>query len=74
MRTVLRREYNGVCGVALGYFMLEAVCGMLRKGETWRDRVIHDAFWSILLLVGVGVLLILRTLKHSNCLLHVNGH
>lgn len=73
LRTVFRREYNGVFGVGLGYFVLEATLNVLKDHQTLHTWLTHDTTWSALLLVGVLVLLVLRTLKRHTRQLHVKG-
>jgi protein-S-isoprenylcysteine O-methyltransferase Ste14 len=73
LRTVLRREYNGVLHVALAYFLLEAVYDLDAGHQTLSRWLVHDPLWVGLLLAGLAVHLSLRTLKRHTRQLHVGG-
>jgi protein-S-isoprenylcysteine O-methyltransferase Ste14 len=73
VRTVMRREYNGLFGVSLAYFTLEAVRDLGVAHESLHAWLLDDDLWPILLLAGVAVLLLLRTLKRHTRHLHVSG-
>lgn len=73
LRTLFRREYNGVAGVALGYFVLEFLRDVVKDHQPLRAWLTHDTLWSGLLVVGVLTLLVLRTLKRHTRQLHVHG-
>lgn len=73
VRTVLRREYNGVFGVTLGFFALEATRGVLKFHQSFSVWMATNPAWLGLLLAGLVVLLVLRTLKRHTRHLHVHG-
>ena len=69
LRTVLRREYNGVLAVAASYFILEAVTDLLIEGEPLASWVVEDRPWVWLVVAAALVFLALRFLKkHSRIL------
>ncbi|MDA3913875.1 isoprenylcysteine carboxylmethyltransferase family protein [Oleiagrimonas sp.] len=73
VRTVLRREYNGVFMLALAFFVLQAARAMTTGHMGLRQWIGQDHLW-LGLLVAAGVLfLLLRTLKRHTRLLHVSG-
>ena len=73
LRTVLRREYNGVMGVALGFFAIALVRDVGYGGMTLPDWCAQRPLWCGLLLAGLAVFVLLRTLKRATRLLHVAG-
>lgn len=73
LRTVLRREYNGVFGMTVMFFALEAVRNVLVEHTPWDVWITSDRIWISLLTGGVLTLLVLRTLKRHTHLLHVKG-
>lgn len=73
VRTVLRREYNGLFGVALAYFLLEGVRDLGVAHESLRAWLVDDDLWPILLVAGAVLMLLLRTLKRHTRQLHVSG-
>lgn len=69
LRTVLRREYNGVLAVAASYLAMEAVVDLIMEGEAFSSWLDEDRFWVWLFLGSSLVFLVLRTLKkHTRCL------
>ncbi len=73
LRTVLRREYNGFFGMTAAFFALEAVRSLTVKHASWQSWIATDPCWSVLLIIGLTILLVLRTLKRHTRLLHVKG-
>lgn len=73
LRTVLRREYNGVLGTALAFVALEAVRDVAVEHESLRLWLREDWFWFDGLLAALVAFLILRTLKRHTRWLHVDG-
>lgn len=67
-RTVLRREYCGVLGVATSFFLIDAGQQALLQG-----RLRFHPLWGTLLLAGVSIFLMLRFLKKHTTLLNVDG-
>jgi len=72
-RTVLRREYNGVLGVALAFFVLEAVRDLLIEQQSWSAWLDDDGIWLWALGLGVLSFGVLRTIKRRTRWLHVRG-
>ena len=68
LRNVLKREYPAFSGIIFSLFLLEAFGDYELFG-----RVEFDPLWKVLLGLGVGVHLVLRTLKKHTRLLHVPG-
>ncbi len=73
LRTVLRREYNGVLGTTLAFVALDAVRDMAVDHEPLGLWLREDWFWSDGLLAAFVAFLILRTLKRRTRWLHVDG-
>lgn len=73
LRTVMRREYNGVLHVTLAYFLLEAAYNLGIEHQALAQWLAHDPWWIVSLLVGLVVHLSLRTLKRHTRQLHVGG-
>jgi protein-S-isoprenylcysteine O-methyltransferase Ste14 len=72
-RTVFRREYNGVFGVCLAFFVLEAVRDLLLGHQPLRVWLRDDSLWPAVLAMGLVVLAVFRTLKRRTRHLHVRG-
>ncbi len=73
LRTVLRREYNGLFGVCTAFFVLEAARDVLIQGQSWQRWLSEDRLWAIMFAFGICVLVVLRTLKRRSRHLHVSG-
>lgn len=71
LRTVLRREYNGVLAVAASYLVLEVVADLVIEGEALSSWVAEDQVWIWLFLAASVVFFGLRTLKKHTRLLRV---
>jgi protein-S-isoprenylcysteine O-methyltransferase Ste14 len=67
LRNVLRREYTALLVVVLGHSGVEFAEHEMLKDYAWQT------YWTVLLVAGVGVYLILRALKRSTTLLDVPG-
>lgn len=72
-RTVLRREYNGVFGVALAYCVLDATRDLAVNHQSLRGWLHNDPLWIIALIAATALLAVLRTLKRHTRQLHVSG-
>jgi protein-S-isoprenylcysteine O-methyltransferase Ste14 len=72
-RTILRREYNGVLGMALAYFGLEALRDLWVGGQSWAEWVRDDGLWFWVLGIGLASFVVLRTIKRATRWLHVSG-
>jgi hypothetical protein len=73
LRTVLRREYNGLLGTAFAFVALDAVRDMAVEHESLGLWLREDWFWSDGLLAAAVAFLVLRTLKRHTRWLHVDG-
>ena len=68
LRNVLKREYPAFSGIIFTMFALEVASDYQVLG-----RFELQTFWLVLLILGIGVHLVLRTLKKHTRLLHVAG-
>lgn len=73
IRTVLKREYNGLLAIALAFAVLEFVQDVLVAGETVLAWAQDDKFWLIVLAVSLAVFAVLRTLKKKTGILNIVG-
>jgi protein-S-isoprenylcysteine O-methyltransferase Ste14 len=68
LRNILKREYSGFFAMIVSFTILEFFGDYIVTG-----KIIVDNVWLCLFLGGLGVYLILRTLKKRTKLLHVEG-
>ena len=68
VRTVLRREYSGLLGIVLAFFIMESV----ENYAVW-DRIVVDVDVSIGLIAALLLYVVLRGLKRHTTLLDVPG-
>lgn len=73
VRTVLRREYNGVLAATLAFFALELTRDVVYGNDTWTHWVRDDGIWCWALGLGLASFVVLRTLKRATRILHVAG-
>jgi len=73
LRTVLRREYNGVMGVALAFFAIELVRDVGMGDESLPDWVHGEPQWWVVLVAAMTIFVLLRTLKRATRFLHIDG-
>lgn len=73
LRTVLRREYNGLLVVVLSYMFLDAITDIIASDESVADWASRDYLWLGIAAVGLSIFFLLRTLKKKTRLLHVAG-
>lgn len=73
LRTVMRREYNGVLHVAASYFAIEVIVDLLMEGEIPSYWLHEDHVWIWFFVTSSVVFLTLRTLKKHTRLLRVPG-
>jgi hypothetical protein len=68
VKTVLKREYNGLLAVALTFALFNFI------GHYFYDGIFHlDLFWQVTLIVSLILFLTLRTLKKTTKVLEVEG-
>lgn len=68
LRNVLRREYSGVFGVVATFTALEVLSDVAATGHFELDWM-----WAVLFGAALAMYILLRTLKRSTTLLHVDG-
>lgn len=73
LRTVLRREYNGVCLIAIAFVLIEGASDVLGDGMSLEEWARDDWYWLAFLAFGLGQFLVLRFLKRRTGLLRVEG-
>lgn len=73
LRTVMRREYNGCMGVALAFFAIELVRDVAFGEEPLQEWLQGEPQWWMVLMAGVVLFAILRTLKRATRWLHIEG-
>jgi hypothetical protein len=73
LRTVLRREYNGVLGTAFAFVTLDGVRDIAVAHESFNLWLHEDWFLVAILGAATLVFLLLRTVKRHTRWLHVGG-
>lgn len=68
LRTVLKREYNGLFATMLSFTILNA-CSYLINQNTFKI----DNFWQVAFIIGTSIFLILRSLKKYTTVLEIAG-
>lgn len=71
IRTVLKREYNGVLSLALAYAAVEFLLDVMVEGEPIRLWASEDRRWLVLLAISAGAFFLLRSLKKKTDVLNV---
>ena len=72
-KTVLKREYPGLLGMATAFFVTEFVTDVFFEKETVSEWVAEDFIWPLLYVLILGLCLTLRYLKKHTTLLKVEG-
>ncbi len=72
-RTVLRREYNGLLGMAAAFFLTELFVDVVILDESLSMWLKEDHLWLDGLIIALVIFVILRTLKKHTNLLKVQG-
>jgi protein-S-isoprenylcysteine O-methyltransferase Ste14 len=72
LRTVLRREYNGILVVVLTFLVMDVVTDVIADGG-FSDWLKNDYLWRSIAAVGIVIFFLLRTLKKKTSLLHAPG-
>jgi protein-S-isoprenylcysteine O-methyltransferase Ste14 len=67
-RSVLRREYSGVFGIVVCFYLLEVYSHVIVS----RQIEVH-AVWTVIFLAGLALYLTLRTLKKTTNVLAIEG-
>ncbi|MEQ9641953.1 MAG: isoprenylcysteine carboxylmethyltransferase family protein [Alphaproteobacteria bacterium] len=73
VRTVLRREYNGVMAIATAFLVQEAVLDLWFEHESLGEWLVEDRAWVMVFAIAAATFAVLRTLKKHTRLLHVPG-
>jgi protein-S-isoprenylcysteine O-methyltransferase Ste14 len=68
LKTILRREYSGITATIIGFLFVEMLRNFFEDSSLeWNQN------YTIVAAVGLGITLILRTLKHKTSLLNEEG-
>jgi protein-S-isoprenylcysteine O-methyltransferase Ste14 len=73
LRSVIRREYNGILLVVAVFVMLDLTGDILAKGESISEWFHEEPGWLIALAVTVVAYSVVRVLKRHSRLLRVDG-
>lgn len=73
LRTVLKREYQGLLGVATAFLVTEMAVDLVFEGETFREWIAEDYLWPVIFALILGFCLTLRYLKKHTAVLKVQG-
>ena len=73
VRTVLKREYNGVLAVLTALLAYDALVDLVVRRETLSQWLAEDWFWLLLFAAGACLFIVLWTLKKTTRVLHVKG-
>lgn len=73
MRTVLKREYQGLLGVGTAFFVTEIITDIFFENETLIEWVREDFIWPVTYAAIVIFCLTLRYLKKNTDLLKMEG-
>lgn len=73
LRTVLRREYNGLFVLVLAYLFLDILTDVVAENESVAEWAGRDYLWIGIAAVGTVIFFALRTLKKQTRVLHVEG-
>lgn len=72
-KTVLKREYTGLMGVATAFFLTEAITDLYFEGENFIEWLKDDFIWPLMFAVIIIFGLTLRFFKKHTKLLKVEG-
>ena len=73
VRTVLRREYNGVLAVGTSFLAVEALTDLVVKRQSPAEWISNDRAWLVVFAVALVLFLVLRFLKKRTHVLDVKG-
>lgn len=73
MKTVLKREYQGLLGIGTAFFVTELVTDLVFEKEPFQDWLVEDMAWPVTYAIIIGLCLTLRHLKKNTTVLHVAG-
>ncbi len=72
-KTVVKREYQGLMGMATAFLVTEMVIDLVFEGESFRDWVTEDYIWPVAFAVVMVLCLTARYLKKHTDFLKVEG-
>lgn len=72
-RTVLKREYQGLLGMATAFLVTEMIIDLVFEGEGFSEWLAEDFIWPVTFGVILSFCLTLRYLKKHTQLLRVEG-
>lgn len=72
MRNVLKREYSGFFAIFVSFALLNAMKNYL-EFEMWDLEFLIDPLWMVLVPIAFLIFAVLRTLKKTTRVLHVEG-
>lgn len=73
LKTVLKREYQGLLGVATAFLITEMITDLVFERETMAEWLADDYMWPVTFGVILSFCLTLRYLKKHTTLLRVDG-
>lgn len=73
IKTVLRREYQGLLGIGTAFFLTELVVDLVFEKEPFREWIVEDMAWPVIYAFIVVTSLTLRYLKKHTQVLEVDG-
>lgn len=73
LKTVLKREYQGLLGVATAFLVTEMITDLVFERETMMEWLAEDYIWPVTFVVILLFCLTLRHLKKHTTLLRVEG-
>lgn len=68
LRNVLKREYNGLFATVVSFVLLNLASHYISRGELGLDPL-----WKVMLILGTGLFIVLRTLKKHTRVLDIEG-
>lgn len=73
LKTVLKREYQGLLGIGTAFFVTEVIVDLWFEGEPFEEWIVEDMAWPVLYGLILAAALTLRYLKKYTAVLAVDG-
>ncbi len=73
LKTVLKREYQGLLGVTTAFFLTEVIVDLLFEKESFMEWIVDDYIWPVTFFLVLVLCLVLRYLKKHTDVLKVDG-
>ncbi len=73
LKTVLRREYQGLLGMVTAFFVTEMIVDLVFERESFREWVAEDFMWPAIFFVTLAFCLTVRYFKKHTDVLRVAG-